>query len=321
MYSQRTNYVLIGCFVISMVIAIIVSLALITGRTGASDTYYVVLDNVADIKYGTQVRYEGFPVGQVEEITPEPDGARMRFRVEVSVQEGWRIPDDSLARIGASTFLSAKTIDIASGESGQITPVGGQIASAAPVDIFSTISTTASEISELNRNSVKPLLESLTSLVQTAEIGAPRITEELITFTERLNATLAPLQEIMSKENLDLVELSIGNVEEATGNMAILSRDLRMSLQTVDHLMTNLDEVIQENKGSVDETLKDARYTLRVVASTVDAIVHNLEGTMRNMNEFSRLIRQNPGLLLDSTPREAVSPAGNRANSGESNGG
>ena len=82
MYSQRTNYVLIGCFVISMVIAIIVSLALITGRTGASDTYYVVLDNVADIKYGTQVRYEGFPVGQVEEITPEPDGARMRFRVE-----------------------------------------------------------------------------------------------------------------------------------------------------------------------------------------------------------------------------------------------
>ncbi len=321
MYNQRINYVLIGCFVISMVIALIVSLALITGRTGASDTYYVVLDNVADIKYGTQVRYEGFPVGQVEEITPEPDGARMRFRVEVSVQEGWRIPDDSLARIGASTFLSAKTIDIASGKSGQITPAGGQIASAAPVDIFSTISATASEISELNRKSVKPLLESLTSLVQTAEIGAPRITEELITFTERLNATLAPLQEIMSKENLDLIELSIGNVEEATGNMAILSRDLRMSLQTVDHLMTNLDEVIQENKGSVDETLKDARYTLRVVASTVDAIVHNLEGTMRNMNEFSRLIRQNPGLLLDSTPRKAVSPAGNRANSGESNGG
>ncbi len=37
--------------------------------------------------------------------------------------------------------------------------------------------------------------------------------------------------------------------------------------------------------------------------------MHNLEGTTRNMNEFSRLIRQNPGLLLDSTPREAVSPA------------
>ncbi len=321
MYNQRINYVLIGCFVISMVIALIVSLALITGRTGASDTYYVVLDNVADIKYGTQVRYEGFPVGQVEEITPEPDGARMRFRVEVSVQEGWRIPDDSLARIGASTLLSAKTIDIASGKSDQITPVGGQIASAAPVDIFSTISATASEISELNRNSVKPLLESLTSLVQTAEIGAPRISEELITFTERLNATLAPLQEIMSKENLDLVELSIGNVEEATGNMATLSQDLRLSLQTVDHLMANLDEVIQDNKGSVDKTLKDARYTLRAIASTVDAIVHNLEGTARNMNEFSRLIRHNPGLLLDGTPREAVSPASNRAHIGESNGG
>ena len=200
MYSQRTNYVLIGFFVISMVVALIASLALITGRTGASDTYYVVLGNVADIKYGTQVRYEGFPVGQVEEITPEPDGARMRFRVEVSVQEGWRIPDDSLARIGASTFLSAKTIDIASGESGQVTPVGGQIASAPPVDIFSTISNTASEISELNRKSVAPLLKSLNSLVRTAERGAPRITEELITFTERLNATLAPLRAILETQ-------------------------------------------------------------------------------------------------------------------------
>lgn len=320
MYSQRTNYVLIGFFVISMVVALIVSLALITGRTGASDTYYVVLGNVADIKYGTQVRYEGFPVGQVEEITPEPDGARMHFRVEVSVQEGWRIPDDSLARIGASTFLSAKTIDIASGESGQVIPVGGQIASAPPVDIFSTISTTASEISELNRKSVAPLLKSLSSLVQTAERGAPRITEELISFTERLNATLAPFQEIMTKENLDLIELSIGNVEEATGNMAALSEDLRLTLQTVDHLMANLDEVVQENKGNVDQTLKDAQYTLKAVASSVDAIMHNLDSTARNMNEFSRLIRQNPGLLLDGTPREAVSPAGERANKGEADG-
>ena len=320
MYSQRTNYVLIGFFVISMVVALIVSLALITGRTGASDTYYVVLGNVADIKYGTQVRYEGFPVGQVEEITPEPDGARMHFRVEVSVKEGWRIPDDSLARIGASTFLSAKTIDIASGESGQVIPVGGQIASAPPVDIFSTISTTASEISELNRKSVAPLLKSLSSLVQTAESGAPRITEELITFTERLNATLAPLQEIMTKENLDLIELSIGNVEETTGNMAALSQELRLTLQTVDHLMANLDEVVQENKGNVDQTLKDAQYTLKAVASTVDAIMHNLDSTARNMNEFSRLIRQNPGLLLDGTPREAVSPAGDRANKEETDG-
>ncbi len=320
MYNQRTNYVLIGFFVISMVVALIVSLALITGRTGASDTYYVVLGNVADIKYGTQVRYEGFPVGQVEEITPEPDGARMHFRVEVSVKEGWRIPDDSLARIGASTFLSAKTIDIVSGESGQVIPVGGQIASAPPVDIFSTISTTASEISELNRKSVAPLLKSLSSLVQTAERGAPRITEELITFTERLNATLAPFQEIMTKENLDLIELSIGNVEEATGNMAALSQDLRLTLQTVDHLMDNLDEVVQENKGNVDQTLKDAQYTLKAVASTVDAIVHNLDSTARNMNEFSRLIRQNPGLLLDGTPREAVSPAGDRAYKGEADG-
>jgi phospholipid/cholesterol/gamma-HCH transport system substrate-binding protein len=35
----------------------------------------------------------------------------------------------------------------------------------------------------------------------------------------------------------------------------------------------------------------------------------NLDGASRNMNEFSRLIRQNPGLLLGGSPREETARA------------
>ncbi|MFQ5467750.1 MAG: hypothetical protein ACE5DS_06395 [Kiloniellaceae bacterium] len=38
-------------------------------------------------------------------------------------------------------------------------------------------------------------------------------------------------------------------------------------------------------------------------------MVHNLDGTARNMNEFSRLIRTNPGLLLDASPRAPAAQA------------
>ena len=71
----------------------------------------------------------------------------------------------------------------------------------------------------------------------------------------------------------------------------------------------NIDALIEYNKDNVDQSLKDIQYTVSAVSATVDSIVHNLEGTTRNMNEFSRMIRQNPGLLLDGTPRQAVSPA------------
>jgi phospholipid/cholesterol/gamma-HCH transport system substrate-binding protein len=39
----------------------------------------------------------------------------------------------------------------------------------------------------------------------------------------------------------------------------------------------------------------------------------NLDGASRNMSEFSRLIRQNPGLLLGGSPREETSPARDRS--------
>ncbi len=55
MYKQKINYVIIGFFVTAMLSAGIGSIALLAGRTGPADHYFIVLDNVADVKFGTQV--------------------------------------------------------------------------------------------------------------------------------------------------------------------------------------------------------------------------------------------------------------------------
>jgi phospholipid/cholesterol/gamma-HCH transport system substrate-binding protein len=310
MYKQKINYVIIGFFVTAMLAAGVGSVAVLAGRTGAVDRYYIVLDNVADVKFGTQVRYEGYPVGQVEGIVPVVEGAGMKFRVDITVQQDWRVPADSVARIGSSSFLAAKTIDIDSGESRNAVALGHRIDSAPPSDMFTTIAATAGELSELNHSSIKPLLASLQSLATTLEGGAPRITEQLAAFFEGLNSTIEPLQAILAQANVEAVRNSVRNMQETTANFAALSRDLSETMVKVDSLAANLDDLVETNKGHVDQSLKDIQYTLSSVSATVDSIVHNLEGTARNMNEFSRLIRQNPGLLLDGTPREAVSPAG-----------
>ena len=309
MYKQKINYVLIGFFVTAMLSAGVGAIALLAGRTGPVDRYFIVLDNVADVKFGTQVRYEGYPVGQVEDITPVVEGAGMEFRVGISIQPGWRVPSDSVARIGSSSFLAAKTIDIDRGESQVAVALGERIASAPPFDIFAAITATASEFSGLSRGKLTPLLETLQSLAETVEGGAPRILDELTAFTESLNDTIEPLQQSLAQRNIDAVQNSILNVEETTDNLAAISRDLIKTMVKVDNLAGNLDRLLEDNKGNVDQSLKDLQYTLSAVSATVDSVVHNLEGTTRNMNEFSRMIRQNPGLLLDGTPRKAVSPA------------
>ena len=65
MRSHFLNYTLVGVFVSAMIAALVVVLSLLAGRTGPTDTYSTVLDDVTDIKYGTLVRFAGFPIGQV----------------------------------------------------------------------------------------------------------------------------------------------------------------------------------------------------------------------------------------------------------------
>lgn len=313
MYNQRTNYVIVGLFVTAMLIAAVVWLVQLTGRTGPRDSYVLIFENVADVKFGTQVRYEGFPVGEVEAITPLADGARMRFRVEASIRRGWQIPRDSVARITASSFLAAKTIDIASGVSPEAIAAGGEIATAPAGDMFAVMATAAAELTQLNRESIRPLLATLNDLAGTLADGAPRITQDLTSVTQRMNDGLAAVQEILASDNVQAIRRVIQNAESTSDTLAA-------TLRRTDNLARNLDELIEENRGNLDQSLEDVQYTLRSMTQTVDSIVYNLDGAARNMNEFSRLIRQNPGLLLGGSPREAVSPAassGDSASTGE----
>ena len=65
MRHQGLNYAAVGGFVIAMLVAALGAAITLTGGVGSHDRYGVVFDNVADVRFGTQVRYEGFPVGQV----------------------------------------------------------------------------------------------------------------------------------------------------------------------------------------------------------------------------------------------------------------
>ena len=309
MYSKRFNYVLVGTFVFAMLIAAIVTVAILTGRTGPTDRYLVRLDNVTDVKYGTQVRFEGFPIGQIERIEAGEPGDTGRFVIEISVIQGWRIPSDSLVRIGSSSFLAAKTLDIESGNADLLVAPGDEIASAPPADMFTTMQAAASGLTTLSENSVKPLLATLQTLISTVNQDTPRITGELASFTENLNASLVPIRSILAEENVRAIGRTIENTERTTQTLAMASQDLATAMERLESITTNIDELIEANDASVEQTLKDLQHTLATVVRSVDTIVHNFDSTARHMNEFSRLIRNNPGVLLGGTPRAAVSEA------------
>ncbi len=333
MRTLNLNYPAVGAFVLAMLVCAIAAGAMLTGRSGPSDAYHVVLDNVADIRFGTVVRYEGYPVGQIDGIVPLPDDAGMTFRVELSVEQGWRIPEDSVARIGSSNLLANKTIDITGGDSDVAIRPGNAIPGAPPADMFAAMSSLAGEIGDMNRDSVRPLVDRIGSVVGeidtlirrdlgriTASVAAvtgdaegrvPAILASLDSMTADLDTTVGTVQGLVTPETVDSIGRTIRNAETMSADFADLGGRLAGTAAELDVLIGRIDTLVAENDGEVAESLGNAAYVLRTVAQSIDSLSHDLEGSARNMNEFSRQIRQDPGALFDMPWRNGASlPAG-----------
>ena len=315
MNTAKINYVAVGAFVTVALIGMVVAIAMLSGRTGATDGYHAIYKNITGVKFGTQVLYEGYPIGQVESVTPVADGGTMLFRVDFEVSEGWQIPDDSMARIGASGLLSAITINIDAGVSPIAHKPGAQVNAQEASDLFKVMSGVAGDISNLAENDLRPLLATMNTAVGNFAITVETVGDLLDEDGQRMIKQFAAVADDLSGLVVDLndrLPRIAKNVDDSTANFADLSKDLGATrgkldklLVTADQLMVNSNAVVGENRDEVRKSIEDLKHVTDSLARHIDSVNQNVEGTARNMYEFSREIRQNPGLLLSgTTPQE-----------------
>ncbi|HSS65722.1 MAG TPA: MlaD family protein [Gammaproteobacteria bacterium] len=397
MKSDRINYLVVGSFVIAMIAGLTVAIALLTGRTGATDTYFTSYRDATGLKFGSQVLYMGYPVGQVEEITPVVENGSVSFRVRLEVSEdfkNWQVPRDSVAQIRAAGLLAAVTIDIRSGESKETLEPGDHLPGREQSDVFVAVTDAANTLKFLTENSIKPLIENLHAYVTSfgsviderggdlisnlsilsGELAtrSPELISKFIELSDELKHTSAQFRAVLSEDNaqkvgavvdnmvtasrnavsltedtrqqihallgpgtsrkvddaLQNISTASGNIARlsddvnerlrgiltpetaqkmqraldnfslAAANIATLSRDLGATRAELDRLLAALSKGVDENRPNLRDSSSDLRYILRSVAQNIDAVNYNLEGTSRNMFEFSRLLRQDPSVLI-----------------------
>ncbi|MDA0998525.1 MAG: MlaD family protein [Proteobacteria bacterium] len=247
MRTSKINYFIVGIFVIAAIVGLIGSVALLTGRTGASDRYLAYYSNVTGVKFGTQVVYEGYPIGQVTEIVPEEKDGRMRFRIDFDINKGWKIPVDSSVEIAAPGLLAAVTLSISAGKSAAALTPGSVLKSRERSDIFAAVSGVAGDFSELTRDHLKPLLtnvdNTVTAIGEFLQIGGegrmiaadardtmslardimrelqqrvPGITSKLDGILGDVGTTSRRLSDILTEDNRDKIVGMIDHMNAAT---------------------------------------------------------------------------------------------------------
>lgn len=328
MRTSKINYFIVGLFVITMIVGLVAAVALLTGRTGATDSYHAYYSNVTGVKFGTQVVYEGYPIGQVVEVTPEEKDGRMRFRVDFDVTKGWKIPDDSIVEIAAPGLLAAVTLAVSAGESTTPHKVGVEVKAAERSDMFAAVANVAGDFGDLSNNYLKPLLRNVDNTVlQIGEflqvggegrmiaadardtMGMARsvmadLKDRIPTIASRLETILGDVSITTKRLNTILTEENQAKIIGMVDNLNAATQKFDTVLITLNSILKDIDDLVLDQEGDVAKTMKESRYIVESVSRNIDAINQNMDGAARNLYEFSRQIRQNPGLLLGGSSPE-----------------
>jgi len=59
--NNKANYLIVGTFVLAVIVGIVASVALLTGRTGATDDYFAIYDNVTGVELAPACSTKAFP--------------------------------------------------------------------------------------------------------------------------------------------------------------------------------------------------------------------------------------------------------------------
>ncbi len=304
MKDGRRSYIVVGAFVVAMLAALVVWLAVLSGRGFAAHSYFVVYDNVLGLAEGTQVLYEGFSIGQITGIEPTLREGKRAFRIELGIRRDWKLPEDSVATVAAPGLLSAVVIDIQGGSSPTALEPGAEVRGLAAASVFTVVADVASQLTDLSENSVKPLLESLGK-------GTPAIISNIESFTSALNVTLERIDALLSPSNIGRIDNILVNLETTSNGFAAVSGDLGRTRAEIDKLLRTVNRLLDRNRGEIGHAISDLHDSLEAVAQRIDAISHNLEVSTRNLSEFSRQIRENPGVLVrgrETAPEAAGAP-------------
>ena len=306
MKRDNINYLAVGSLVIIGFLLLLYMLYRLTGGVDENDAYTVYYPNVGGLGEGTPVTYEGYKIGSVSGIWPERDQQRTRYRIEIRVRDGWRIPKDSVARIYSEGLLAETVINIDEGSSSEFLQPGDRLDGVLGADVFAAVNNVANSVNRMLQSDVQPLIENLNSRIshlgEQVDTRLPQILDGLQALVDTMQQAAGSLPRMLNASTEAKVGRIVSNSEEISGNLLKLSQGLLETRKAADTLLNQSGSTVTENRDDIRRAVTALRLSLEELSSNMETILRNLEGASHNMNEFSRQIRQNPAALLNTKP-------------------
>lgn len=283
MEATRAEKARLGVFITGLAAALVALVLFLVGSRlmARTDSYFTRMDeSITGLAPGSTVRQNGVDVGQVTAITADSLDIR-RTVVHFEVRRGTHIKNDMTAMLGSYGITGLKYLEISGGSYGAPNvPKGGEV---------------KSSLSMLGR---------LTARADSIAWKVDRLLGNVIAITEmdnrehlnRMMAASAGLAESLDSMVRDIQQVNPG-------------RRISALLDQADSTVGALRRLAGDDVGALIDDYRKAAQQVQQVAGNLDLVVRrtqedlaismsNLRESLRNMQSFSRQIRENPSVLL-----------------------
>lgn len=230
------------------------------------DTYRIMVKNSAGLEVGSQVRLGGVRVGRVGSIS-EPSGPGEPVVIEIGLRKGTKIYKGTKAMVSQVGFVGDLYLLLAvDATTNELIPPGGNI----------------------------PAVESVDFSVLMSRVD---------TLSQSVDGLVKDVNKVFSEKNVRGIEDLVANTNRAivstSANIDQVATSLRTTTAKLDRVLTEVEALVKDNKGEINELIKKARVDLE----RAEEMIRSFEKTAKTVDRTVELQSMNLDNLLTTMTR------------------
>jgi phospholipid/cholesterol/gamma-HCH transport system substrate-binding protein len=280
--ETRANYVAVGAFVLTCMLALVITLLWLAGAQYSNEYEYYRTDfhgAVTGLGKGTAVRYNGIDVGRVADIRFDRNDPQVVI-VTMQIQPKLGIRTDSVSSIEPQGLTGGSYVEISGGSK------KAAILTALPGQEY-------------------PVIKSAPSALQQLTRGAPELLAKLNTIADRLST-------VLSDDNQQHLTHILANLDKTTTTLAARSGDIDSTLANLSAASKALPATVAETNASAKKFGKLADDADDVVRGQGLAELTGLLADTRrlvvSLNRLSDQLDRQPTKLIFGDRRKGYTP-------------
>ncbi len=283
--DSKVNYTVIGLFIVSMLVVLVMTFFwMSTEKHGQKYKIYLVYlhEEVSGLAVQSLVRYNGVPVGYVQEISLDAKNPQL-VKIELAISEKAPITTSTVASLNAQGITGIVFVGLSS----------------------ETVNAPALQAEPGQQYPIIPSRPSL--LMQLSEV-LPEVTREIASVSNNINR-------VLDDQNRQAFRDTLENMAKVTDTLARNSDNLNESLVSLKTTLQNVSSSSKQLPILINSVQKSSRVvtdtfdnlSTQVVPST-EQLLLRLNRLTNNLTGVASELQQNPSIIIRGKTNAAPGP-------------